>query len=465
MEHFIPREHQRLGTQFLIDHRRAMLVADPGLGKTSTTFSALDILQMAGSSAFPALVIAPKRVADVVWTGERDKWDAFQHFKVVRIEADDLSYTHKGKRYQAKRGKLSVGGADIYIVNYDLAQRLVEEFPGAKWPFKTVIADESSKLKSFRLSKGGARASALSDIAHYVLRWINLTGTPCPNGLQDLWGQLWFIDYGERLGRTYTHFFDRFFLRNEYTQKVTLQHGAEESIHEAVKDVMCVFRVEDWLNVLEPQVIPVQFKLPDAAQVQYNAMEKDYFLSLNDKDIEAGTAAVKSFKLLQMCSGAVYDDTGTAHKIHDAKIEALAEIVEQTGKEPLIVTYWWKFDAAALRAAFPKSEIYSGQVQQDRFNAGKIKMLLLHEQSAYGISLHHGGRDIVFYSYVWNAELRQQMIERCGPARQAQAGYNRVVRIWDISAIDTIEGDVIESNAGKISVEQALKRARARRKL
>jgi hypothetical protein len=451
-EHFTPREYQRLGTQFLIDHKRGMLVADPGLGKTSMTFSALDLLQLAGSNYFPALILAPKRVADVVWTGERDKWDAFQHMSVRKIMGAAVE----------RSLALADPVADVYVINYENVPWLVEQFKGKPWPFKTVIADESSKLKSFRLNKGGVRAGALAKIAKHTERWWNLTGTPCPNGLQDLWAQIWFIDYGERLGRTYTHFMDLNFIQNEYTRRITMQHGAEVRIHEAVKDCLITFRVQDWLDILEPQYIPIEFKLPPKAQAQYNAMEKDYFLSLTDKDIEAGTAATKGFKLLQMCSGSIYDDTGTAHQIHDAKIEALEDISEQTAGEPLIVTYWWQFDRERLIKAFPHAVVYRGQQEQDNFNAGKIKILLLHLQSAYGISLHHGGRDIVFYSYVWNAELRQQMIERCGPARQAQAGYKRVVRIWDISAANTVEGDVIASNAGKITVEEALKKARAR---
>jgi hypothetical protein len=431
-----------------------MIVADPGLGKTTIAYSIVDLLQLAGSNYFPVLVLAPKRVADVVWTGERDKWDAFSHFKVVKIMGTEK------QRMAALKGPV----ADIYVINYDLVPWLVATLRG-KWPFKMVLADESSKLKSFRLNKGGVRAGALAQIAKFTERWINLTGTPAPNGLQDLWGQMWFIDYGARLGRTYTNFFDRYFIRNEYTQRISMQSGAEEAIHEAVKDVMTVFRVEDWLDVMTPQVIPIEFKLPEKAQEQYDKMEREFFLSLDDKDIEAGTAATKSFKLLQMCSGSVYDDTGVAHAIHESKVEAFADVVEATGREPLVVAYWWKFDCERLKKAFPAAVVYRGQRDQDDFNAGKIKMLLLHEQSAFGISLHHGGRDIVFYSYVWSGELRQQFIERVGPARQAQAGYKRVVRVWDISAAGTVEGDVIASNDGKISVEQALKRARARRKL
>jgi hypothetical protein len=415
-------------------------------------FSALDLLMLAGSNYFPALVLAPKRVADVVWTGEQEKWEEFKHIQVVKILGN-----------QRERLQALEKPAGVYVINYENVQWLVNQFGNRPWPFKTVIADECSKLKSFRLNKGGVRAGALAKIAKHTERWWNLTGTPTPNGLQDLWGQMWFIDYGERLGRTYTHFMQQNFIENEYTHKITMQYGAEKRIHEAVSDRMVAFRVEDWLDVLCPQVIPIAFKMPLKAREQYDAMEKDYFLSLNDKDIEAGTAAAKSFKLLQMCSGSVYDDTGTAHHVHDAKVEALADIIEQTGDEPLIVTYWWRFDKERIIQAFPGAVAYNGSREQEDFNAGRIKLLLLHEQSAYGISLHRGGRDIVFYSYVWNAELRQQMIERCGPARQAQAGYKRVVRIWDISAAGTIESDVIASNEGKISVEAALKRARARR--
>lgn len=448
---YIPRPYQRIGTQFLLDHKRCMLVADPGLGKTAMTLSAIDLLLLGGSNYFPALVIAPKRVAEVVWTGEQAKWKTFHGLKVVRLLGERANRN-------LLLGRLT---ADIYIINYDLLPWLMSQLKGV-WPFKIVVADESSKLKGFRLNKGGVRATCLSTIAKFTGRWWNLTGTPCPNGLQDLWGQMWFVDYGERLKRTYTDYMDLFFLQDRYTHRTSMQFGADAEIHKLVADRMLALRAEDWLNVMEPQYIPMEVILPPDAQAQYDIMEKDFFLEMGEHGIEAPTAAAKSFKLLQMCSGSIYDEFGTAHPIHEAKIEALEDIVE-SANEPLLVCYWWQFDKARLLKAFPNARVYQGQKDQDDWNDGKIQMMLIHEQSAYGISLHLGGRDMVFYSYVWNAELRQQMIERVGPARQEQAGFKRVVRIWDISVRGTIEGDVIDSNAGKISVEQALKRARARR--
>jgi hypothetical protein len=280
--------------------------------------------------------------------------------------------------------------------------------------------------------------------------------------LQDLWGQLWFVDWGERLGRTFGAFMARYFIENQYTRKLTLQHGAEAEIHRLITDKMLVLRAEDWLDVLKPQHIPVEVDLPAEARAQYRKMEKEFFLQLGSTDIEAGTAAVKSSKLLQMASGSIYDEDTMPHPVHDAKIEALEDVVEQSGGEPLLVSYWWRFDVPRILKAFPKAKVYEGKQDEDDFNAGKILMLLLHGQSAFGLSLHKSCRDVVFYSTYWNAELFQQMIERVGPARQAQLGLKRVVRVWTIKTRDTIESDVVESNQGKISVEQALKRARAR---
>lgn len=423
------------------------------MGKTSQALWALEMLRLAGSRFFPALILGPKRVAEVVWDGERDKWDAFQEFKIVKV---------LGER-EARLAALRQSIADIYVCNYDVAPWLVNTFPESKWPFKIVIADESSRLKGFRLNKGGVRAAALSMIARYTGRWWNLTGTPTPNGLQDLWGQMWFVDFGERLKRTYSAYLDAYFLEDRYTRKIKTQHGCDALIHERVKDSMIALRAEDWLDLQKPQVIPIEVALPPVALAQYRAMEKDFFLSLPDAEIEAGTAATKSTKLLQIASGSVWDTaTGLKHSIHDAKVEALADIVEQTGGAPLLVSYWWKFDPERILKAFPQARVYDGKREEEEFNEGKIPILLLHEQSAFGLSLHMSCRDVVFYSYWWSAELWQQMIERIGPVRQMQAGFKRVVRIWTIKTRGTVEQDVIDSNDCKISMEQALKRARAR---
>jgi len=241
-----------------------------------------------------------------------------------------------------------------------------------------------------------------------------------------------------------------------------MQHGAEAAIHNAVADRMIAFKVEDWLDVQTPQEIPVEVSLPPSASLQYAQMERDYFLALTDAEIEAGTAAIKSSKLLQIASGSIYDAHATPHAVHDAKIEALEEILEQIHPQPLLVAHHWKFDVPRILKAIPGARMYNGQKDLDDWNAGKVQVMLLHMQSAHGLNLAEVCRDVCFYSYTWNAENWQQMIERVGPARQAQLGKKRVVRVWSIRAKGTIDADVIASNEGKISIAQALKLARRR---
>jgi len=434
-----------------------MLVADPGLGKTGTSLLALDMLKLVGSNFFPALVLAPKRVADVVWSGEKDKWASFQHLKVVQIAGTE----------EERLGILRRPVADLYVCNYELVPWLVAQWPQERWPFRIVIADECSRLKGFRLNKGTVRSSALADIAQFTGRWWNLTGTPAPNGLQDLWGQMYFIDFGERLKRSYTAFSEAYLMEDPYTRKIKLQNGAAEVIQNAVKDVLVAYRAEDWLDITKPQELPVEFELPPAARAQYKRMEREFFLEIDDAQITAGTAAIKSSKLLQMCAGSVIDtESGVAHSVHEARLEALDDVLDQIDPAPLLVSYWWTFDPprvlAHLRRRKIAARIYRGKQDELDWNARKFRVMLLHEQSAFGLNLHEPCRDILHYSFTYNAELWQQMVERVGPARQAQAGKKAAVRIWYAQGRGTIDRDVIDSNFQKITVEQALKRARAR---
>lgn len=434
-----------------------MLVADPGLGKTGTALMGLEILRLTGSNFFPALVLAPKRVADVVWTAERDKWDVFQDLSVVKVMGEQ----------EIRLAALRRSVADLYVVNYDLAPWLVSMWSQDKWPFKIVIADESSRLKGFRLQKGRVRAGALGDIARYTGRWWNMTGTPTPNGLQDLWGQFWFVDFGERLKRSYNAFSEAYLMEDRYTHRVKTQLGADPIIHEKVKDLLIAFRAEDWLDIQQPQLIPVEFEMPREAMAKYLDMERDFFLEIDDTQINAGTAMVKSMKLLQICAGSIYDELQTPHPVHEARLEALDDVLDQIEPQPLLISYWFRFDAQRILQHLEKRRIparlYDGQKDEDDWNKRKFRVILLQEQNAHGLNLHGPCRDIFHYSYTWNAELWQQMIERVGPARQAQAGKKQVVRVWYAKAIGTIENEVIESNFRKITTEQALKRARARR--
>ena len=448
------RAYQIIATNFLLENMRCNLWAAPGLGKTASCLAAIDILKIAGSSFFPVLVLAPKRVCELVWPAEVLKWRQFSNLRVSLV---------MGERKQREDALLV--RADIFVINYDNVQWLVEHL-GEVWPFKIVIADESTRIKSFRLKQGGARAHALSLVARKVGRWINLTGTPSPNGLRDLWGQQWFVDFGQRLGTSYTDFMKRWFRTNMHTKAIEPLEFAEQQIHAALADCTLALRAEDWFNIWVPIVTDIPVQLPTAAKALYDEMEKNFFIELasQPQGIEAVNAMAKSQKLLQMANGCIYDAASVPHQIHEAKIEGLKSVVEDMGGEPIIVTYFYRFDTPMIQKAFPKAVVFKGKGEEDAWNAGKIQMLLLHPQSAaHGINLQHGGRCMVFFSHVWDLELRMQAIERLGPTRQAQSGYNRAVLLYNLVAAGTIDEIVLSRLDSKKSIQDALMEARARR--
>jgi hypothetical protein len=413
----------------------------------------LDLLKMGGSSFFPALIVAPKRVAELVWSGELEKWECFAGLTLTKILGD------RDKRTAALRAPKT----DLYVVNYDNVQWLVEQFKGKPWPFKIVICDESTRLKSFRLNKGGARATALSRIAKYTGRWINLTGTPAPNGLTDLWGQMWFLDFGERLGRTYTQFIQRYFTENAYTHAVTPLPGAEAAIYAAIADITLALRPEDWFDLEKPLYRCVEAELPYPARAIYRRMEREYFTEVGDAQIEAFNGGVKSMKLLQLASGSIYDAERGSHAVHDAKLEALQDIVSELN-EPLLVAYYFKFTPERIQKAFPKARVLRTARDIEDWNAGRVEMMLTHYQSAgHGLNLQDGGRALVYFDQIWDAELREQVLERLGPMRQKQSGYARTVLVYDITAKDTMDMEARERVDSRLSLQEALMLARSRR--
>ena len=452
---FIPREYQDLSAGFILDTPRCMLAAPPGFGKTSIVYLVLDILKLAGSNFFPALVVAPKNVAKNVWTNEGTKWDRFEWLKVRTIT---------GTREQ-RLAAMRAPKADVYTINYENLEWLIRTLGPGNWPFKIVIADESTKLKNFRMSAGaaGVRSQALSHVVQETGRWVNLSGTPAPNGLKDLWGQFWFVDFGARLGRTYTAYMDKWFLENKYTRKITMREDADTEIHERLADVMLALRVEDWFDIDKPVRTVKSVTLPPEARAAYDEMERQFFVEWKNTPIEAFNAGAKSQKLLELASGSIYDEHGTAHEVHDAKNEVLQELVDEL-QEPLMVVYWWKFDAPRIKKAFPHARIYRGEQDRLDWQAGKIDMLLLNPaEGGHGLDFQDGGRAICHYSQIWDAELRTQVNERIGPVRQFQSGHDRGVLEYYLVAQGTVDEEAVERVDGKISVQDALMLARSRR--
>lgn len=442
------REHQLLGGDFVFNTMRGNLWAHPGLGKTSIMYHVIDLLLLCGSKFFPVLVIGPLAVARDVWPAEQAKWTDFKGIRVVPV---------MGQSPRARIEALLIK-ADVYTINYENIVWLVDYF-GPRWPFKIVIADESTRLRGFRDTQGTKRAGALGQIAHMTQRWVNLTGTPSPHGLESLWGQQWFVDFGARLGTSYSAFMKRGFVVEQYTREVVPRVGTREWIYGALADCSLALRVEDWLPVNEVNRFEKRVTLPDDAMKLYKQMAKRLFADMPAGQITAFNALVKSNKLLQMASGSIYDENKIAHFVHRAKLDALRSLYDELG-ENLLVVYHFKFDADSIVKEFPEAKIYRGKAEEDLWNSGKLGMLLTHPKSAgHGLSLQHGGRAVAFFCNTFDLELRLQVLERIGPARQLLSGYDRPVLAYDIVADNTIDDKVLAVLDGRKTEQEALMEA------
>lgn len=445
-----PHVYQGLIIDAIQATKRIAVWAGMGLGKSSCTATALEDLSLT-EDVYPVLIIAPLRVARTTWPQEYRKWNHLKHRSVVPICGD----------LKARQAALRIK-ADVYTVNFEQIEWLVEHL-GDKWPFRTVVVDEATKLKGFRLRQGTRRAKALARVAHTkIKRIILLTGTPSPNGLQDLWGQMWFVDKGDRLGRTYDAFKQRWFRASHTGFGVEATDQAQEQIQKALGDVCITIDAADWFDLKEPIVNVIKVDLPPAARVLYKNMEKQMFMDLEGSQVEALNAAAKTQKCLQIASGAAYVDGGPQwKKIHDEKLNALEEILEEAAGMPVLVAYHFKSDLARLMARFPQGRQLDAKPETiDAWNAGEIPIMFAHPASAgHGLNLQDGGNILVFFSVNWNLEEHQQIIERNGPVRQLQAGHNRPVFHHFILAADTVDELVLERLQTKREVQDILLRA------
>lgn len=325
----------------------------------------------------------------------------------------------------------------------------------------------SSKGKEFIAGQGSSRAKALASIAHRKVRhWINATGSPAPNGLVDLWGQQWFVDGGRRLGHSFTAFQNRWFRAlpggDGYSRVEPLPH-AQAEIESLMRQTSITVEAKDWFPLEEVIERNVFVDLPPKARSHYRDMEKNLFTELAQGEVEVFNAGSKTQKCLQIASGIIYyDDERNWAEVHSEKIDALKSIFEETNGENLLVAYQHRADLARILKAFPKArELDANPKTLAAWNRGEIRMLVCHPASAgHGLSLQHGGRILVDFSTGWNLEYDEQVIERIGPTRQAQSGYERSVFRYRIVARDTLEQhSVIPRLKSKMSVQDALKAA------
>lgn len=448
---FKPRDYQLPAINHIALLDRSALWAGMGLGKTVSTLTALDNLFLVGDS-YPALVIAPLRVARSTWPDEARKWDHLSSIVISPVVGTETERIAALKR-----------DASVYTINYENLPWLVNYY-GSKWPFRHVIADESTKLKGFRLQQGSKRARELARVAHtLVQRFTNLTGTPAPNGLIDLWGQTYFIDKGMRLGRSFSAFQDRWFQAIQkgdagYTQLRPLPY-AQEEIQDRLRDVCLTIDAADYFDLEQPIVNNIFVELPGKARLLYQQMEREMFMELAGIEIEAVNAAARTNKCLQLANGAAYiDDKQNWEEVHDAKLQALEDIIEEAAGAPVLVAYHFKSDLTRLQRTFPKCRVLDADpVTIQQWNAGRIPILLAHPASAgHGLNLQDGGNILVYFGHNWNLEERMQILERIGPTRQLQAGHNRPVFVHNIIARNTVDELVIARVETKKTIQEIL---------
>ena len=432
----------------------------PGVGKSVLTLTYLDALHRVWGESNPTLVLAPLRVARDTWATEARKWEHLAGLEVVPIVGD------VDQRKAALRRP-----APIYTTNYEQLPWLIDTL-GDKWPFSTVIADEAVRLKGFRVQQGTERAQALGKVAHTkVKRFIELTGTPASNGLKDLWGQMWFLDAGQRLGRSYSAFEQRWFayrkIKDALSHKPSIQAiilpNAHDEIHARIADLCLTLDPKDWFDLAEPIVNIIEVDLPASARRQYRELEKELFVQIGNSEVEVFNAAALSNKCLQMANGAAYLDperygAGTWIEVHREKLDALQELIDETGDDPLLVTYEFKSDRERLLREWPDALDLARADHLAQAQAGKGKLWIGHPASiGEGIDgLQNHCNTIVFLGQTWRLDLHDQVIERVGPMRQLQAGTNKNVFVHYIIARNTVDEVVLARRGSKRSVQDLL---------
>lgn len=444
---FVPHRYQSECINFVIDHPYCGLFLDMGLGKTIITLSALQKLKFERWAMCKTLVIAPKKVAEATWCKESAKW---LHTQCLNLQV--ILGTEK-ERLAALRKD-----ADIYVINRDNVQWLVRQV-GLQWPFDCVVLDESSSFKNPKAQ----RFKALKAVRPKIRRLIELTGTPAPHGLTDLWSQIYLLDGGQRLGRTISVYRDMYFLpdkRNGYqVWSYKLKPGADRVIFGEIADICVSMKAEDYLTLPDCITDEIPVKLDKAAQKVYDTLEREQLLKVSEDDwVTAGTAGVLTGKLLQLCDGAVYDENGTVHELHECKIEAFLETVEQIN-EPVLVFYQFQHDRDRLLAALYRSGVASERIRvyadardEDAWNAGEVDVMLAHPASCgYGLNLQQGGHHIIWFGLTWNLEHFQQANKRLH-----RQGQERPVFVHILTVEGGMDEEVIRSLTGKERVQEAL---------
>nr|DAT05163.1 MAG TPA: Helicase of the snf2 rad54 family [Caudoviricetes sp.] len=446
MREFIPHKYQLTAINHVINVPKCGLFLDMGLGKTVSTLTAIKELKYNRFQVNKVLIIAPKKVAEGTWSKEKDKWNHTKDFRVSLVLGS-----------QQKRIKALSVNADLYIINRENIPWLVDYLRN-DWYFDTVVIDESSSFKNSR----SKRFKALKMVLPKINRLIELTGTPSPNGVEDLWAQIYLLDQGTRLEKYITHFRAKYMEPNKRNRSqifdYKIKDGVYDSIINKISDICISMKSEDYLELPDLSYNEIPVILNDKARRDYDKMERDFVLELEgaEDEITAVNAAALSNKLLQISNGAVYDSSGIYTEVHDAKIEAFLELVERLQGKSLLVFYNFQHDRDRIKKALEKSDLVVKELKttqdEDDWNAGKIDILLTHPASAaYGLNLQEGGNHVCWFGLSWNLEHYQQANKRLH-----RQGQKEKVIIHHLVTQGTRDEDVMRALDNKAGVQEEI---------
>lgn len=419
-----------------------------GLGKTVETLTAINDLRYNRWAVSRVLVVAPKKVAEATWSKEAEQWDHLKHLRIISV---------LGTVKQRIKALYTPG--DIWLINRENIPWIVDYFQ-QDWPFDMVVLDESSSFKNPQAK----RFKKLKLVRSRIKRLVELTGTPAPNGLEDLWAQIYLLDGGQRLGKTMSSYREQFFTQDyahpgQQYRTYSPQNGADSTIREAISDICVSMKSEDYLELPDYMEDIVPVVLNPAAKESYDKLEKDMLLEVDEDMITAGSAAVLTNKLLQLCDGAVYDIEHRVTEIHPCKIEAFLETLEQLHGEHALVFYNFKHDRdrllKALKGTSLRVKVYQGAADEEDWNAGEVDVLMAHPAScAYGLNLQTGGHHIIWFGLTWSLEQYQQANKRLH-----RQGQKHPVVVHHLVVQGSVDEDVMAALQSKGDTQEALMQA------
>ena len=432
-EDFYP--YQRKMIQHIIDHPFCGIYADMGLGKTSTTLTAL-LKLIRTFEVGKILIVAPLRVARKTWTDELSEWSHLaDQFTVSKI---------LGTPQQRMAG--IAADADIYMINRENFTWLCEQYrPKSSrkllkpWPWEMVVIDESSSFKS----QGSERWKSWRRVRTEIDRMIHLTGSPAPKGLKDLWAPMYMLDGGERLGSSEGAFERRWFDRimqhpKDQYGKLQPKPGAEKEIYALISNICISLVADDYLEL--PNVvlnwIPVTLSKPEMAQ--YKELARTSVLEMKTKTITAVNAGVLAGKLLQAANGAIYTDHPAWESFHDRKLEALQELLADNVNKNFMIMYEFKSDLDRVSAMLSKMKGITWrkletEQDEDDWNAGRIDYLLLHpaclHPSTEVLTEHRGWISLINVNHDERVYDGVEFVSHDGCA---YSGYQEIIDVFGI---------------------------------